>query len=284
MFLFYTNDMPENIRSKTRLFADATIVYLTITSDIDSVSLQDDLNKLAKWEERWKMSFHPEKCNVLTISRKKQPIMNSYTLHGQQLEHVTTAKYLGVSITSDMKWNQHISNICKKANNTMSFLKRNLNIRNANIKEKAYKSLVRPTLEYACTTWDPYLKEDKNRIEMVQRRAARYVVNRYHNTSSVTSMLEELKWPTLEERRQRARLVLMYKIVNGLVKIDATDRLVQPSRLSRNMGQHSFQIPSCNTIIRKESFYPRTIRDWNALPTDTATAKSLESFKAHLLD
>jgi hypothetical protein len=108
----------------------------------------------------------------------------------------------------------------------MSFLKRNLNIRNANIKEKAYKSLVRPTLEYACTTWDPYLKEDKTRIEMVQRRGARYLVNRYHNASSVTSMLEELKWPTLEERRKRARLILMYKIVNGLVKIDATDRLV----------------------------------------------------------
>ena len=156
MFLFYTNDMPENIRSKTRLFADDAIVYLTIASDIDSVTLQDDLNKLAKWIKRWKMSFHPETC------RKKQPIMNSYTLHGQQLEHVTTAKYLGVSITSDMKWNQHISTICKKANNIMSFLKRNLNIRNANIKEKAYKSLVRPTLEYACTTWDPYLKEDKN--------------------------------------------------------------------------------------------------------------------------
>jgi hypothetical protein len=73
-----------------------------------------------------------------------------------------------------------------------------------------------------------YLKEDNNHIEMVQRRVARYEVNRYHNTSSVTSMLEELKWPTLEERRQRARLVLMSKIVNGLVKIDATDRLVQP--------------------------------------------------------
>jgi hypothetical protein len=65
----------------------------------------------------------------------------------------------------------------------MNFLKRNLNIRNANIKEKVYMSLVRLTLEYACTTWDPYLKEDKHRIEMVQRRAARYVVNRYHSIS-----------------------------------------------------------------------------------------------------
>jgi hypothetical protein len=62
-----------------RLFADDTIVYLTITSDIDSVSLQDDLNKLAKWEERWKMSFHPEKYNILTISRKKQPKLGPNT-------------------------------------------------------------------------------------------------------------------------------------------------------------------------------------------------------------
>jgi len=85
LFLFYISDMPENIRSKTRLLADDTIVYLTITSDIDSVTLQNDLNKLAKWEKRWKMSFHPETCNVLTIRRKKQPIMNSYTLHGHQL-------------------------------------------------------------------------------------------------------------------------------------------------------------------------------------------------------
>ena len=140
------------------------------------------------------------------------------------------------------------------------------NIRDTKIKEKVYQSLVRPTLEYACTTWDPYLKDDKHRIEMVQRRAARYVSNRFHYTSSVSSILEELKWPTLEERRRKARLVLMYKIVNGLVKIDATDWLIKPSRISRNMDQHCFRIPSCYTNMRKESYYPRTIRDWNALP------------------
>jgi hypothetical protein len=55
-----------------------------------------------------------------------------------------------------MKWSEHIANICKKANNTLSFLKRNLNISNSNLKEKAYQSLVRPTLEYASTTWNPH--------------------------------------------------------------------------------------------------------------------------------
>ena len=67
LFLYYINDMPDNIRSTVRLFADDTIMYLTITSDVDAVHLQEDLDKLASWEQAWMMSFHPEKCNVLTV-------------------------------------------------------------------------------------------------------------------------------------------------------------------------------------------------------------------------
>jgi hypothetical protein len=131
--------MPENIKSTVRLFADDTIVYLTITSDVDRVRLQEDLDRLAHWEQTWKISFHPEKCNILSITKKlkRNPLTNCYILHGHQLEQVQSAKYLGVSITSDMKWSEHIANVCKKANNNLSFLRRNLNISNSNLKEKA---------------------------------------------------------------------------------------------------------------------------------------------------
>jgi hypothetical protein len=131
--------MPENIKSTVRLFADDTIVYLTITSDVDRVRLQEDLDRLAHWTQTWKMSFHPEKCNILSITKKlkRNPLTNCYILHGHQLEQVQSAKYLGVSITSDMKWSEHIANVCKKANNNLSFLRRNLNISNSNLKEKA---------------------------------------------------------------------------------------------------------------------------------------------------
>ena len=103
---------------------------------------------------------------------------------------------------------------------------------------------------------------------MVQRRAAMYVKNRYHNISSVTEIIGQLQWTSLEERRRTARLILLhvYKISNGLVKIDAADRLITPTRFSRNMHRRSFQIPACHTTARTESFYPRTIKDWNALP------------------
>ena len=78
----------------------------------------------------------------------------------------------------------------------MGFFRRNLKIRK--IKEKADKAFVHPLLEYAASVWDPYL-QNIAKIEVVQRRAARFILNRFRNTSSVNNMLEALGWPTLEQ-------------------------------------------------------------------------------------
>ena len=249
LFLFYINDMPEDITSNVRLFADDTIAYLTVTSQ--NSTLQEDMDKLAIWEEKWMMKFHPDKCQVLSITKKKTPIKFNYILHGHTLEHVKSAKYLGVTISSDLKWEPHISNICQKANKTIGFLKRNLNISNSNIKEKAYISLVRPSVEYVSAVWDPHLQKDKYKIEMIQRRSARYVTNRYRNRSSVSDMLQQLNWIPLEERRKNARFTMLYKIQNKEVNINAGHKLIPPDRISRNMNKNSFRIPSSNTTSRK---------------------------------
>ena len=66
----------------------------------------------------------------------------------------------------------------------------------------AYTSIVRPVLEYASSVWDPYLDKNILAIEMVQRRAARWVKSDYLWTSSVTSMLSDLNWSTLQHRRE----------------------------------------------------------------------------------
>ena len=236
LFLYYINDMPEGLSSSStvRLFADDTVVYMAITSDIDAEKLQDDLNKLAEWEIRWLMKFHPEKCNVLSITKNRNVIKRDYILHGHKLEHIKSAKYLGVELTSDMKWTSHVNNICAKANKTIGFLKRNINISNKGIKEKGYKSLVRPTVEYASAAWNPHQKGDIQKLEMIQRRAARFVQNRYHNTSSVSDMIDQLEWPTLEERRRTASLSVMYKLMNNKLKIDTAQKLIPDERPSRN--------------------------------------------------
>ena len=142
LFLFYINDIPTGIDSTVRLFADDTVVYLTISSDNDCPVLHADLAKLQEWETRWKMAFHPDKCNVLSITRKKKPINHAYMLHNHKLEHVTSAKYLGVTFNNEMDFGQHINTITNKASSTLGFLRRNLNIGSVKVKTEAYQTYV----------------------------------------------------------------------------------------------------------------------------------------------
>ena len=103
LFLFYINDLPQRLYSTVRLFADDTVVYLTVSSDSERSKLQSDLDKLAKWENNWKMEFHPEKCTVLTVSKKRNPVKWNYTLHGHILAHETSSKYLGCTVSNDLE-------------------------------------------------------------------------------------------------------------------------------------------------------------------------------------
>ena len=102
-----------------------------------------------------------------------------YTLEGTVLENVDSIKYLGVTITNDLKWNTHINNICTKANRTLGFLRRNLFSCPQDVKEAAYKGLVRPVLEYGSSVWDPHTKCLQEELEKVQNRAARFVTRNY---------------------------------------------------------------------------------------------------------
>ena len=135
------------------------------------------------------MLFHPDKCNSMQVTRSRNPLTFKYSLKGQDLEVISTAKYLGVDLSSNLSRNSHIDRTAKKANSMLEFLRRNLRINNSDTKIAAYKTLVQPNLEYCASVWSPYTATGKKKIEMVQRRAPRYASNRYHNTSSVTDML-----------------------------------------------------------------------------------------------
>ena len=100
----------------------------------------------------------------------------------------------------------------KKPLQTLGFLKRNIRVHNKDLKSVAYKTLVRPQLEYASTVWYPHTTTDINKVEAVQRRAARWATRDYRCTSSVTAMLKDLNWRPLDQSRIDSRLVMMYKV------------------------------------------------------------------------
>ena len=82
-------------------------------------TFQRDIDRLGSWARKWGMRFQPVKCNMMHLTRKRiKKIHASYTLEGTNLENVESIKYLGVTITSDLRWNTHVSNVCTKANRT----------------------------------------------------------------------------------------------------------------------------------------------------------------------
>ena len=89
------------------------------------------------------MEFHPGKCQVISFTRSPKPHTHKYTLHGHQLDAVSSAKYLGLTLSKDMTWKTHVSQVISKANRSLGFLKINLQIRSPDIKEKAYFRLGR---------------------------------------------------------------------------------------------------------------------------------------------
>ena len=131
---------------------------------------------------------------------------------------VEDTKYFGVILSDNLDWSKHITTATTKANARLSFIKRNLKDCPKTLKELAYFSLVRSFTDYCSTVWDPHQKHNHDRLKMVQRRAARFVKSKYKRTESVTAMLNELGWHSLSKRREDARLILFYKIINNLAK------------------------------------------------------------------
>ena len=128
--------------------------------------------------------------------------------------------------------------------------------------------------------WDPYTKGKQKQLEMVQRRAARYVCNNYsYEPGSVTAMLNQLGWRSLEQRRADIRLTFLYKSINGLVAVNLSNQLVPHARFSRHHHPLSFLIPSETTLYLQQSYVPRTIVQWNALPASLVMTPSADAFR-----
>ena len=182
------------------------------------------------------MAFHPDKRNVLTISRNKTPVKFNYCLHGHLLESVDKAKYLGVAINEDLEWESHINNICGKANKTLGFLRRNLNIGSTSLKNR-----------HTNHQSDHYL-----------RMPVLYgIPNRQRNISSFGDMLQHLKCRSLEDRRREPRLVMMYIISHDKVAVSKGDKLSPSLRNSMQTYALSFiSGPTMQDTTEKGIIFP----------------------------
>ncbi|XP_072032845.1 uncharacterized protein [Amphiura filiformis] len=225
------------------------------------------------------MQFNISKCAILSITKKRQPSNFQYNILGQPLVRADQHEYLGVTISHDLQWSDHCSKITKKAKSHLGFARRTLSPCNQGVKARAYQALMRPQLDYAAEAWNPYTITVVNRIEQVQRAAARFVFRDFRRTTSVSSLINTLGWDQLHTRRLASQLTMFYKIQHGLVNIQLPHIILPATYIGRHDHQLKYSIPEATIDCYKYAYYPRAVRLWNQLPSATVLAPSLATFK-----
>ena len=230
------------------------------------------------------MHFNTSKCNVITMTNKAKPHIYFYEMNGRILTKVDLAKYLGITIQNSLDFASHIRETASKANKKLGFLRRNLKGSPATIRKIAFTSIIRSSLEYGSTIWDPYLVTQRKAIEQVQNRAIRWIMGLGpHQTCSITQLRKELDLESLEERRLQQRLVLLFKVVNGDVMVTPDELGLQKADArTRSAHKHKFKEKRAPTDRLKFSPVFRTVPTWNRLPAHVAEAGSVDSFKSQL--
>ena len=139
-------------------YSQMTPKYLNTSSREDSVTLQADINSVESWSITWLLTFHPDKCHVLTI-RKFTNIRHThrYKVYGKELEHVFAEKDLGVVIDGDLNFEEHMSEKINKVNAVMGMIRRTFSFLDCHLFKKLHTTFVRHHLEYAHPVWSPHL-------------------------------------------------------------------------------------------------------------------------------
>ena len=268
--------------SHTWKFADDTSLLHPLSAAVDyshNISpLQLDLDLAFNWSTTWAMEFGIAKCAVIHFGASNPNI--SYSLGGEQLHVSTEERLLGLIVADTLKPSLHCQKLASAAHAKLSVLFRCFGPIHKRPFLLIYRGLVRPSLEYACQAWSPGMRRDIDLLERVQRRATR-MVSGLHGLP-YEERLRFLGLQTLETRRHRADLILVYKLLHHLVDYDY--RKLLTLSVSTHLRGHPLKLAKFQSRIniRLHSFPFRVVNPWNGLPASVVAAPSVNSFKHRL--
>lgn len=269
LFIIYISDLPHlcNTNHVTlKLYADDLKAYSTTDH---ANELQNFINKLVEYAEIKGLKLASEKCKVLHIGSKNPKI--EYHLKDTKIEAVKegeSIRDLGVHFTSDLKWKTHIDIVTSKANRVCFSILRSLKTNNPDLLLYLYKTYALPILEFASPVFNPFLKQDIEKIEKVQRTYIKIIYARSHPHLQIPSYEELLniyKMDSLRIRRLRADLTILHKIIFGLVR--AKHKNTFTFQQTRTRGEeYKITVPAIQNQIRHNSFFIKTPRLYSQLP------------------
>ena len=266
---------PRSPSVNVSLFADDTKCFSTIESLSDARNLNTEFKNVQNWAHSWRLNFNAEKCKVLSITRKRYPIVAEYVIDARALQHVPSQKDLGVTVSSDLTWTIRIHEKITKANRMLGMLKRStVHVRDASTRRSLYLALVRSHLAYASQVWSPQTVSMCGELENVQRRATKFVLALPFETDTrYKSRLLALNLLPLSYWHEYMDVLLLFKLTRGFISSDLNILPEQNNKLRMNLRSQNttlltHHIPKTKTLCYQNSYVVRASRIWNTLPDE----------------
>ena len=293
LFLIYINDLPNDIQSTCKIFADDTSLFSKVLDkDRSQDELNNDLQRINQWAFQWKMRFNPDprkQANEVCFSRKRDSSFHPVIMfNNNPVQSCSSQKHLGLILDTKVDFNQHINEKISRCNKIIGVMKRlSLTISRKSLLT-IYKSFIRPHLDYADIIYDnPFNESFNEKIEKVQYNAALVITGAIKGTSR-ERLYQELGLESLRDRRWYHKLLFFYKILNDL------SPSYLRSYIDYSAGNYFFTRTrsATNNIIKpyltrtesfKSTFFPYCINEWNKLNKNIKNAESINKFKSLIL-
>lgn len=283
LFLLYVNDIVEKVKCNIRLFADDTSLF-TVIENADSIKLIDtDLYNIAKWADEWCIMLNPSKTKSMKFSRKRSSQWPNVKFNDIEIPDEPYHTHLGLTLSSDASWSEHINRIYEKASyrlNILRMLKYDMDRKSL---IRFYTSYIRPILEYGSIIWDNCTKQESDLLESIQLDAARIITGLRRGTSHAI-LYEELGWIPLSKRRENTKLIHFFKILNKETPFYINEIIDKYNNheIGYALRNENLRYPTPRTASFKNSFFPSTIDQWNNLDQHLANCTSLFSLKREI--
>jgi hypothetical protein len=280
LFLVYINDIDgaAMLIEAIKKFADDTKLGNGAESEESRRRLQETLDRLVEWARIWGMEYNVKKCKVMHFGRSNPK--HVYSMGGQPLEETSEETDLGVVVNPTLKPAAQCRKAARTAQTVLAQITRAFHFRDRHIFMRLYTQYVRPHLEFATPAWSPWLAQDVELLEKVQRQAVGMVSGLQGRTYE--DRLEELGMVTLEERRHQTDMAQVFKIVHGIddVNKDTWFQALPSDRVTRAAADPlNFKRGACRLDCRRNFFSQRVLEHWNIIPVDLKNAKSVTAFR-----
>jgi len=281
LFIVFMNDLDNSTGLVEALgkFADDTKIGQPVRSEDDRRILQDALDSLVDWMEKWGMALNVKKCKVMHLGRRNPEF--AYRMMGQELKKAESEKDLGVMVSQSLKPKEHCEKAARTAGRVLNQILKTFLYRDKRTYIGLYKQYVRPHLEFSSPVWNPWLVGDIELLEGVQKKAVRQVCGL--GGMDYNSQLKECNLTSLSERRHQTDMAEVYKILTDQNYLDRSDffELIGPNdRLTRNrVDPMNMRMGFSRLDIRMNFFSQRVIEHWNKIPADLKIAGSVKKFK-----